>query len=327
VTKLDPHRKILVTGAAGFIGARLVEYFHHHGFHLVSVDGLEYFHSRPEHVGLLFGEKVDIELLPDWLEKHGSSLQAIYHLGACSDTMQTDWEYLKKYNLEYSQMIWNFASREKIPLVYASSAATYGDGSCGYDDREEENSKLVPLNLYGESKRLFDLWVLQEEAKGNAPPLWSGFKFFNVYGFGERHKERMASVVLHAFDQIQATGEVKLFKSHRAGIANGEQKRDFIFVEDVIKVLHFALTHPLRRGIFNLGTGKARSFLDLAKAVFHTLKKPEKIHFIDTPPEIREKYQYFTEARMLKLKEAGFKGSFVSLEDGVKSYIQRLLKA
>ena len=233
-------------------------------------------------------------------------------------------DYLKKVNLEYTQNLWNLASKYSIPFVYASSAATYGAGEEGYDDNELTMHRLEPLNPYGESKLQFDLWALVEEKKANHPPVWSGFKFFNVYGFGERHKGKMSSVVLQGFDQIEAKGMLKLFKSHKTGIADGEQRRDFIYVEDVVKVLWFALTKPLKRGIFNLGSGKARTFLDLATATFHALGKNPKIEFIDTPIEIRDRYQYFTEANMAKLRAEGFTEPFTSLEEGVKQTVLKL---
>ena len=221
-------------------------------------------------------------------------------------------------------MLWAYCTAQALPLVYASSAATYGDGANGYDDDEALIPALKPLNPYGDSKQQFDLWALAEERAGRRPPSWSGFKFFNVYGFGERHKGAMASVVLHAFDQIRAGGDVRLFKSHRAGIADGHQKRDFIFVEDVVDVLHFALATPIPRGIYNLGTGTGRTFLDLARATFAALGAPERIEFIDMPVELRERYQYFTEARMERLRAAGYRTPFTTLEDGVRQYVSRL---
>jgi ADP-L-glycero-D-manno-heptose 6-epimerase len=319
----------IVTGAAGFVGARFVESCNEKGIPVVSVDKTEYFTERTEHSSVAFGEIVDRENLMEWLEKldaqgRASEIRGIVHLGACANTMEADEAYLLRMNVEYSQKLWNFASKHKIPMIYASSAATYGDGAQGYDDDESKIPTLKPLNLYGESKQKFDVWALEQEKKGNHPPTWAGFKFFNVYGFGERHKGRMASVILHSSGQIKSQGFVRLFKSHRAGIADGHQKRDFVFVGDVVSVLHFALDHPLKRGIFNLGTGQARTFLDLTRAVFKALHREEKIEFIDTPIEIRDKYQYFTEANMQKLKAAGYVKPFTSLEDGVKQYLSRL---
>jgi ADP-L-glycero-D-manno-heptose 6-epimerase len=317
---------LLVTGAAGFIGARFVESCNALGLPVVSVDKSAHFETRPEHDGLDFGRIVDRDELFGWLDAERPKLSSIVHLGACADTTETDEAYLRRVNVEYSQNIWNHAAREKIPLVYASSAATYGAGELGYDDDVALLPRLKPLNLYGQSKNLFDAWALAAEKRGVKPPAWSGFKFFNVYGFGERHKNKMASVVLHACDQIRTNGSVKLFKSHRAGTADGEQKRDFIAVEDVLEVLHFARTKPIERGIYNLGSGEARTFLDLVRAVFASLGKPEKVIFIPTPEEIRERYQYFTQARMDRLRAQGYTKPFMSLEQGVAMYVKRLVR-
>ena len=315
-------KRILVTGAAGFIGARFVEAL---GGEPISVDHPEHFRTRAEHESIRYGEIVDRENLFDRLEQAKPSLSAIVHLGACTDTTELDEAYLTRVNLEYSKRLWSYASREKIPLVYASSAATYGDGALGYDDDEALIPKLKPLNPYGESKRLFDLWALERERAGEHPPTWSGFKFFNVYGFGERHKGKMASVVLKATDEILATGQVKLFRSHREGIRDGEQLRDFICVDDLIQVLRFALEKPIARGIYNLGTGRARSFVDLARAVFLELGRPEKIEFFDMPPVIRDRYQYFTEARMDRLRAQGYAAPFLSLEEGAGRTVRALV--
>jgi ADP-L-glycero-D-manno-heptose 6-epimerase len=320
-------KRYLVTGAAGFIGARLVESLAADGHELVSVDSLGHFDARAEHRGLAFGTRVDREALFAWLERDadaGRRFDAIFHIGACSSTLQTDEAYLRRVNIEYSQKLWDFAARRRQAFVYASSAATYGDGEEGFADDEERISRLRPLNAYGRSKQIFDEWALAQEARGHHPPAWSGFKFFNVYGFGERHKGGQASVVLHAFDQIQATGRLRLFQSHRPGIAHGEQKRDFVAVEDVIAALRFAADRPVARGIYNLGSGQARTFLDLGCAVFRALGRPEAIDFIPTPEAIRDKYQYFTEARMERLRAQGYDRPFLSLEEGVARYVARL---
>src|SRR5262249_54733660 len=250
-----PRRPITVTGAAGFIGGRFADSCNKMGITVISVDEPSYFRTRKEHVGIHPGRVIDRRDLFDWLETELPSLSAIVHLGACTDTTEMDEVYLREINLEYSKRLWSYAVQERVPFIYASSAATYGDGASGYDDDEALIPALRPLNPYAQSKQDFDLWVLRQECLGDVPPSWSGFKFFNVYGFGERHKEKMASVVLHAFDQVQASGKVQLFKSYREGIEDGQQRRDFVSVEDVIDVLHFALRKPIRRGIFNLGTG------------------------------------------------------------------------
>jgi ADP-L-glycero-D-manno-heptose 6-epimerase len=323
---------LLVTGAGGFVGGRFVERCNAKKIAVISVDAPEYFLDRAERHGIDFGKIVDREKLLEWLRTETVRLgkapvSAVVHLGACTDTTELDEAYLSKMNLEYSKSLWTYCTENRIPLVYASSAATYGAGELGYDDDDAITPRLKPLNPYGESKRAFDEWALHREREGSTPPSWAGFKFFNVYGYGEAHKEKMASVILHSYRRISATGGAVLFKSHKAGIADGEQKRDFIAVEDLIDVLFFALEKPIRRGIFNLGTGKARSFLDLAKATFRAMGKPEKIEFVPTPEGLRERYQYFTEAKMDRLRAEGYTHPFTSLEDGVALYVKRLAKA
>jgi ADP-L-glycero-D-manno-heptose 6-epimerase len=322
----------LITGAAGFIGARFAESCNARGISVIAVDEKHLFAQRPEHQAIGFDTIIDRDELFAWLAGPSAptapalTIDAVIHMGACANTMETDVQFLKRVNVEYSQKLWNYCADKRIPFVYASSAATYGDGAMGYDDDETQIQHLKPLNEYGRSKQIFDEWVLVQERAGRAPRSWAGFKFFNVYGFGERHKQNMASVILHAYDQIQKTGGVRLFKSHRAGIQDGEQKRDFVAVEDVIEVLHFAVEKPIRRGIFNLGTGHAQTFLDLVRAVFSALGKPEHISFVDTPIEIRDKYQYFTEARMERLRAQGYLRPFMNLDEGAKQYIERLQK-
>lgn len=293
------------------------------------VDIAEAFTSRPEHAGLDWGEIIDRD---DFLEQLDSrfadrELAGIVHLGACSATTELDEDFLKRVNLDYSKTLWNFARDNEIPFVYASTAATYGAGDEGYVDDESKLAALKPLNPYGDSKHKFDRWAIQQDADGSAPPAWCGFKFFNVYGFGERHKEAMASVVVKAFDQIQDRGVVRLFRSHKEGIADGQQSRDFIWVGDVIHVLHWALEQPLKRGVFNLGTGEARSFLDLVHATFAALGREPQIEWVDTPVSLRDRYQYFTEADMGRLREAGWTKPFTKLEDGVRLTVDRLLAA
>ena len=320
---------ILVTGAAGFIGYRTAKELKRLGEKVIAVDELLFFESRKEHQDL----NVDLRASPadaleesfyEDLQAKETPVTAIIHLGACTDTTEMRVSYLTEVNLEYSKKLWNLASKLKIPFAYASSAATYGGGELGYADEESKMAKLQPLNPYGDSKLQFDLWALAEEKNGHAPPAWSGFKFFNVYGFGERHKGKMSSVVLQGFDQILTQGKLKLFRSHREGIANGEQKRDFVFVDDVVKVLLFAIKNPIKRGIYNLGSGQARSFHDLAKATFQAMGKEPVIEFIDTPIAIRDRYQYFTQAEMQKLKSIGFTDAFTSLEEGVKKTVRAL---
>jgi ADP-L-glycero-D-manno-heptose 6-epimerase len=318
---------VLVTGAAGFIGARYVWSCATHGAPTIAVDATRHFTERTEHRGIPYDRIIDRDELFAWLERDRPKLRAIMHLGACTDTRQLDVAYLTRVNVEYSRAIWRYATAARVPLVYASSGATYGAGEHGFDDDEARIPELQPLNPYGDSKQTFDRWALGEARAGRAPPAWCGFKFFNVYGFGERHKGPMASVILRAVDQIRSVGRVRLFRSHRSDIADGHQARDFIAVEDVLRALHFAVETPIPRGIFNLGTGTARTFLDTTRAIFAALGMPERIEFIDTPLALRDRYQYFTQATMAKLRTAGFRAPFTSLEDGIQDYVRRLVAA
>lgn len=317
----------LVTGAAGFIGSRFVESCANQNISLISVDHEEYFKSRPLNHTVSFGQVIDLDNLFPWLESNRPKIDAIIHLGAITDTRENQKDLLNRFNFNYSKALWNYAAQEQIAFLYASSAATYGDGAHGYDDQESLIPKLKPLNPYGESKQEFDLWVLEQEKQGNHPPFWSGFKFFNVYGYGEAHKSFMASVALHCFEEIQTTDQARLFKSHRPDIRDGDQKRDFIYIQDVLDALHFALSKPIQRGIYNLGTGQARTFKDLACAIFNALQKPIRIEFVDTPLSVRNNYQYFTEAKMDRFKSQGYSKAFTSLEEGVKNYVQKLLSS
>jgi ADP-L-glycero-D-manno-heptose 6-epimerase len=317
----------IVTGAAGFIGYQFVRSCRERfgdEIQLTSVDDASLFDQHPEHRGVDWGDQVDRSELNTWLERLGTPPSAIVHMGACSDTMQLDPKVHERWNLKYSQDLWNYCVEHQVPFVYASSAATYGDGSKGYEDREDRMSELEPLNPYGQSKLDFDLWALEQENAGQCPPSWAGFKFFNVYGFGERHKGRMASMVLHLFDQVRKDGEARLFKSYRDDYEHGQQKRDFVWVGDVTSVLHFALDQPIKRGVFNLGSGQARSWVDLAQAVFASLEKEANIQFIEMPEQLRERYQYFTQATMERLKAEGYQQPFSTLEEGVKNTITEL---
>jgi ADP-L-glycero-D-manno-heptose 6-epimerase len=317
---------LLVTGAAGFIGARFVASCAARDVACIAADKASHFGARPELRDVHFGTIVDRDDLLPWLEKDRPRLAGIVHLGACTDTTETDIAYLERVNVRYSERLWRFAAAERVPLVNASSAATNRDGSEGFDDDEAKIPRLQPLNFYGDSKQRFDRFVLEAEAAGDTPPSWAGFKFFNVYGPGERHKGRMASVVLHAFDQIRAGGSVRLFRSHRPVVAVGHQRRDFIHVDDVVDALHFALAAPLERGIYNLGTGTARTFLDLAHATFAALGVPPQVVWTDTPIDLRARYQYRTEATMDRLRAAGWTHPTLSLEDGVRAYVTWLLE-
>ncbi len=272
--------------------------------------------------GKIYSHKVHRDDFPKWLRENHRLTQFIFHIGARTDTTEFDTTIFDRLNLNYTKEIWSICVEFGLPLVYASSAATYGLGEFGYDDNEAVIEKLRPLNPYAESKNEFDKWAIQQEGK---PYFWSGLKFFNVYGPNEYHKGRMASVIFHAYNQIQQTGKVKLFRSHNEKYKDGEQLRDFIYVKDVIDVCLFFLLHRKDSGIYNLGTGKAETFLDLAKNTFSSLGKNQDIDFIDTPADIREKYQYFTEANMKKLRSIGYEKPFTSLEDGIKDYTKNYL--
>jgi len=314
---------IVVTGAAGFIGSALVGELLRQGWQdIVAVDDFSRPDKAPNLEGKTLSAKVDRKEFHDWLDANQQLVQFIFHLGARTDTTEFDTAIFDELNLHYSQEVWKRCVKYGIPLVYASSAATYGAGEHGYDDDHDLIAKLKPLNPYGESKNDFDRWALAQAEK---PYYWAGLKFFNVYGPNEYHKGRMASVVLHAFRQIRDTGGMKLFRSHRPDYKDGEQLRDFVYVKDVCDVCLFLMEHRKHSGIYNLGSGKARTFLDLARAVFAALGKDEKIEFIDTPADIRDKYQYYTEANMAKLKGIGYDKPFTSLEEGVGDYVTNYL--
>ena len=311
---------IVVTGAAGFIGSCLVRKLNHEGFnHIIVVDKFDNDEKNKNLEGKNILEVVDRANFIDWLDEKGDKVEFIFHLGARTDTSEFDQELLNELNTEYSKAVWKKCIAYQIPLVYASSAATYGLGEQGYNDDVDRIPSLAPLNPYGISKNEFDKWALVQEEK---PFFWAGLKFFNVYGPNEYHKDRMASVVLHAFKQISKTEGMKLFRSHNPEFKDGEQQRDFVYVKDVVDVCYFLMHHRRNSDIYNLGSGKARTFLDLTKAVFKALDKTEDISFVDTPADIRDKYQYFTEANMNKLKSIGFDQEFHELEAGVADYVK-----
>ena len=314
---------IVVTGAAGFIGSCLISKLNEENYnYIIAVDKFDNETKNKNLTGKKIQEKVDRDDFFDWLDSNYELVEFIFHLGARTDTAEFDMDLLQKLNTNYSKQIWKRCISYQIPLVYASSAATYGLGENGYDDDESKIGSLVPLNPYGVSKNNFDVWALQQEEK---PFYWAGLKFFNVYGPNEYHKGRMASVIFHAFNQISKTQGMKLFRSHHSDYKDGEQMRDFVYVKDVISVCYWLMHHRRDSGIYNLGSGQARTFLELTKAVFNALKIPEDISFIDTPIDIREKYQYFTEASMGKLRSIGYPWEFTSLEAGCQEYIHNYL--
>ena len=333
---MDTNSTIIVTGAAGFIGSCMVSYLNQQGFeNLILVDE---FDEDDKELNLLhkkYFARVERENFFEWIDKEKIKVDFVFHLGARTDTTEFDYSIHQHLNVAYSQKMWNFCTVNKIPLVYASSAATYGAGEYGYVDNHYVIETLKPLNPYGISKNEFDKWAVHHAENENfCPPFWTGLKFFNVYGPNEYHKARMASVIFHSFNQIKQNGKVKLFKSHKEGFKDGEQLRDFIYVKDVISVCYWLMQETnkistslmkVSNGIYNLGTGKARSFNDLVKATFTGLDMEPVIEFIDMPEDIRDKYQYFTEASMTKLHHAGYNHPFYSLEEGVGDYVRHYL--
>jgi ADP-L-glycero-D-manno-heptose 6-epimerase len=320
---MDKNSKILVTGAAGFIGSCMVSYLNQQGFeNLILVDE---FDREDKELNLLHKKylvRVEREDFFDWMEREKPSVSFVFHLGARTDTTEFDYSVHQHLNVEYSKNIWNYCTINNIPLVYASSAATYGEGEHGYIDDHDMIEQLQPLNPYGISKNEFDKWVLHQE---DHPPFWAGLKFFNVYGPNEYHKGRMASVIFHAFNQRKEHGKVNLFRSHKDGYDNGEQLRAFIYVKDVIEVCFWLMLNKPVSAIYNLGTGEARSFNDLVRSTFAGLDLQPDIEYIDIPEDIRDRYQYFTEADMAKLKTAGYTKDFYTLEKGVDDYVRNYL--
>ncbi len=314
---------IIVTGAAGFIGSCLVSKLNQEGFvDLILVDDFSSEEKMKNLAGKKYSQLIHRDNFIQWLKENQRLVQFIFHIGARTDTTEFSKEIFDRLNLNYTKDIWNVCVEFGLPLVYASSAATYGMGENGYDDNESLIDNLKPLNPYGDSKNEFDKWALKQETK---PYFWVGLKFFNVYGPNEFHKGRMASVIMHSFNQIQEKGSVKLFRSHHPDYKDGEQLRDFVYVKDVVDVCHFLLHHRKDSGIYNLGSGKARTFLDLVKNTFAGLGKEAQIEFIDTPIDIRDRYQYYTEANMTKMKSIGYSKPFHTLEEGVSDYVKNYL--
>lgn len=325
---------IVITGGAGMIGSMIAWHLNQHTGtqpgrdDLVIVDHLTHTEQWQNLVKRQYAQYLDKTELLEWLQGR-NDISAIIHMGAISATTERDFNKLVSDNIHYSQQLWQWCATQQVPFFYASSAATYGDGEQGYDDASIDN--LRPLNGYGYSKHFFDQWALRQvHTDQPAPPAWAGFKFFNVYGPNEYHKERMASVALHSFNQFRTMGTVKLFKSHREGYADGMQLRDFVYVKDAAAVVaHFlnqALNNtPCSNGIYNVGTGQARAFKDLATAVMTSMGKTPHITYIDMPDDLKGKYQYFTEANMAKLRATGYTQPFHSLEEGVQDYVQNYL--
>lgn len=325
---------IVITGGAGMIGSIIAWHLNtkHGRDDLVIVDHITHENQWQNLVHRKYFEYLDKYQLFDWLENNEAAsdeITAVIHMGAISATTETDFNKLVESNIQYSQDLWSWCAVNKVPFFYASSAATYGGGDAGYDDASIEN--LRPLNGYGYSKHFFDQWVLKQIAyKLPTPPAWAGFKFFNVYGPNEYHKERMASVAFHTFNQFKETGTMKLFKGTKTGVEDGMQLRDFVYVKDAANVVvHFLMgalaSKPVSNGIYNVGTGQARSFKDLSENVMKSQGLLPHITYIDMPVDLQGKYQYFTQADMKKLRNAGYKTPFTSLEDGVSDYVKNYL--
>ncbi len=314
---------IVVTGALGFIGSALLGELERRGYgELVAVDNFNDSNKFQNIEGKNILQKIDRTEFISWLETNGNQVQFIFHIGARTKTNEFDWNVLNQLNVNYSKSIWNLCVQWNIPLVYASSAATYGNGEQGFSDDPKTIHQLKPMNPYGESKHIFDLWMMEQT---QTPPFWAGFKFFNVFGPNEYHKGRMASVVFHAYNQIQQNGQVSLFKSYKSEYPHGEQKRDFIYVKDVLNVLIYEMESRKNSGLFNLGTGTAHTFLELVHAVFEALGIDPNISYIDMPEDIRNNYQYFTQADETRLIQSGYQLGFSNFNLAVKDYVQEYL--
>jgi ADP-L-glycero-D-manno-heptose 6-epimerase len=315
--------RIVITGAAGFIGSCLLKHFQkEEGHTIIAVDNFQIPQKKANYQYAENVTFIDRNDFFSWFIDHGHTIDLCLHIGARTDTTEQDLGILSELNTHYSQFIWEACVSFAIPLIYASSAATYGDGILGYQDDHSVIKKLKPLNPYGQSKQDFDVWALEQPL---SPPFWAGLKFFNVYGPNEYHKGRMASVVYHTYQQILKTGRMNLFRSHRSDVDDGFQSRDFIYVKDVISVISYLARTQPASGIYNLGSGIANPFLHLAQYTFEAMNRVPDISFVDTPEDIRDTYQYYTCANMEKLLDTGYKQPFYSLKEGVFDYVQGYL--
>jgi ADP-L-glycero-D-manno-heptose 6-epimerase len=315
---------IIITGGAGFIGSAMVWELNQQGYKdIVVVDNLGTTNKWRNLVGLAYHRYIQKDKFLDLLNTRymEGRIEAVIHLGACSATTETDCDYLVRNNLEYSKAMCRFAQERNARFIYASSAATYGDGSRGFDDSDEAMESLQPLNMYGYSKHLFDLWLKGDNLLDKV----AGLKFFNVFGPNEYHKDDMRSVICKAFTQIRQTGKLKLFKSYRKEYADGEQRRDFVYIKDCVKVIDWLIKNPKVGGIFNVGTGQARTWNDLARGVFAAMGRETQVEYVDMPDHLRGKYQYYTCADLTKLASRGCDVKFRPLEDGVADYVQYYL--
>jgi ADP-L-glycero-D-manno-heptose 6-epimerase len=318
---------IVITGGAGMIGSMIAWHLNQVSARddIVIVDRLQHPEQWQNLVHRRYAHYLDKDQLLDWL-KDAKGIDAVIHMGAISATTERDFNKLVADNIQYSQALWSWCTARDVPFLYASSAATYGGGEFGYDDNHFLTDQFRPLNGYGYSKQFFDQWVLRQVRENQpTPPQWCGFKFFNVYGPNEYHKERMASVALHSFNQYREYGTVKLFKSHLPEYQDGMQLRDFVYVKDAAAVVAHFLANTQHSGIYNIGTGHARAFKDLATAVMTSMEKTPHITYIDMPQDLHGKYQYFTEASMDKVRATGFNQAFHTLEEGVQDYVQNYL--
>jgi len=315
---------LVVTGAAGFIGSVLAAALNEAGrSDLVMVDRFGHDEKWRNIAKRDFFEIVPVEGLHSWLERFGGDVEAIFHLGAISATTFTDADEIIANNLNYSIALWRWCAAAQRPLIYASSAATYGDGTAGFDDAGgiDAFKRLRPMNLYGWSKHAFDLWALRQAAAGSAPPHWAGLKFFNVFGPNEHHKGDMMSLVAKNYRKVAAGETIRLFKSHRPDYRDGEQRRDFVYVKDCVAAMLWLWRQGRDSGIYNIGSGEARSFLDLMNALGAACGRAPTIEFVDIPPEIRPNYQYFTEAKLTRLRQAGYNAPFTPLEAAVTDLV------
>jgi ADP-L-glycero-D-manno-heptose 6-epimerase len=315
---------IIVTGGAGFIGSAIIAALNKRGITDILVVDEQGKENSKNLVNLYFADYAEKnDFLKKVVEKKISTdIESVFHIGACSDTTETDAEYLRKNNYQYSKVLAEWAIKAGIRFIYASSAATYGDGSKGFSDDEEKIEQLQPLNPYGHSKQLFDLWA----QKNGLLKKIVGLKYFNVFGPNEYHKGDMRSFVVKAFEQINATDKVRLFKSYKPEFKDGQQMRDFLYIKDAVDMTLFFLDNPHINGLFNIGAGKARTWNDLVKAVFTAMDKSVNIEYIEMPDSIRNQYQYFTQADITKLRKAGYKKQITSLEDAIKDYVQNFLQ-
>ena len=314
---------IIVTGALGFIGSALIGELLRNGYgQIVAVDDFSRAEKLPNLQDKNILHRISRNDFLDWVPAHARDIQFIFHIGARTKTNEFDLQVLQDLNVNYTKELWRMCTQNSIPFIYASSAATYGNGDNGFDDDPQKRTSLQPMNPYGNSKQEIDLWISEQT---QTPPFWAGFKFFNVFGANEYHKDRMASVVFHAFHQIKESGRMRLFKSYRSDYENGAQRRDFVYIKDVLQVLIHFMENRKNSGIYNLGSGKSHTFLQLAQGVFKALDATEAIDFIEMPEDIRGNYQYYTQASMQRIKEAGYTQDFWNFEEAITDYVQNYL--